>query len=643
MKVKKTIELLKEADTAYYNTGQTTMSDNEYDKLKDTLQKIDPTNPYFSNVGSTVTSKQWNKHTHNIQMGSLFKSQNIEELEKDFLQRHLDNNQAFIIMEKYDGLSLSLEYENGFLIHATTRGDGIVGEDILENVLKMRKVVPRINNFSGSLRAEIVLPVSSFNEINNELPEDEQMSNPRNAASGIARKKDGKYTDYLMIKYFDIECSTIDFKTELEKMDYIENKLNIQVNHDIINNKENIILTYDKYIESGRNSLNYWIDGLVIKLNDLKYAYDLGITDNRPKWQWALKFPAREYKTKLVDIEWNLSRTGRVNPVAIIEPTNIDGTVIRRASLHNYNNVKEMDIRYKDTITIKKAGDIIPQVVQKVLFECDEESSKFGIPINCPVCNVELERGEKFLTCKNTDCPDKIFQEIYHYVRTLKIDGVGESLIRTLVDGYYLNNITDLYELEKEYSNIISEDGIGEKKLDNLLQQLEEKSKDLPLKTLFVAMGMERIGNSMMEKIIDLFDDEDNFLYHFNNQTQKLINNLYIEFTEETSELILSEFIKKHSLINSLLNQQYVILKKETKMDGSLSGMSFCITGKLNDGKRDDYVKIIEDNGGTFKKSIVKGLTCLINNDFKSQSSKNVKANKLGIKIITEAQFKDLI
>ena len=641
MRVKKTIELLKEADSAYYNTGQTTMSDNEYDKLKDTLQKIDPTNPYFSNVGSTVTSKQWNKHTHNIQMGSLFKSQNIEELEKDFLQRHLDNNQAFIIMEKYDGLSLSLEYENGFLIHATTRGDGIVGEDILENVLKMRKVVPRINNFSGSLRAEIVLPVSSFNEINNELPEDEQMSNPRNAASGIARKKDGKYTDYLMIKYFDIEG--IDYNKEHEKIEDISTYLNNKFTFYMCDTLSEVERIYNDYITKDRNNLDYWIDGLVIKLNDLNYAYDLGITDNRPKWQWALKFPAREYKTKLVDIEWNLSRTGRVNPVAIIEPTNIDGTVIRRASLHNYNNVKEMDIKYKDTITIKKAGDIIPQVVQKVLFECDEESSKFSIPVNCPVCNVELERGEKFLTCKNTDCPDKIFQEIYHYVRTLKIDGVGESLIRTLVDGYYLNNITDLYELEKEYSNIISEDGIGEKKLDNLLQQLEEKSKDLSLKTLFVAMGMERIGNSMMEKIIDLFDDEDNFLYHFNNQTQKLINNLYIEFTEETSELILSEFIKKHSLINSLLNQQYVILKKETKMDGSLSGMSFCITGKLNDGKRDDYVKIIEDNGGTFKKSIVKGLTCLINNDFKSQSSKNVKANKLGIKIITEAQFKDLI
>jgi DNA ligase (NAD+) len=514
-------------------------------------------------------------------------------------------------MEKYDGISIVLYYVDGILKHAVTRGDGLVGEDICRNVKKIPNVKEIIEGFNGVLKGEIILPKSHFENVNKES--NNKFSNPRNAASGIVREFAGEYCHYLKVKYFDIDDGP--YAKQYDRIQRMRELLpDEEFPHELLSEVSEIDYIYTTYIEKFRNGLDYNIDGLVITLNNMHEASKVGSLHGRPKWKIALKFPAEEYTTMLEDVLWSTTRTGRVNPKAKVSTINIDGVNVEYATLHNYKYVEDMNLHKGDMVSIRRSGDVIPQIIDvKTPIKGD---TKFEIPVNCPECGKELRRDDKYLYCTNLNCRAIELGSLQHYVSTLGVDLVGDKFIEKLYDAGY-TEIEDLYRIAHDWNNeedLTDIDGIGEKKVDIFQRELRRVSENIPMWKFLVALNIDHLGK---QNAIKYVNGE-----KLGEETMKKINHILI--------YKLARYLK-------LENSGYITFKVEKTLDTSET-LTFCITGKLS-RPRKEYEQMLEERGYALSSSVTQNTDYLVTNTPESGSSKNKAAKKYGTKIITEEEF----
>ncbi|MCK9417618.1 hypothetical protein M0Q97_13330, partial [Candidatus Dojkabacteria bacterium] len=483
-------------------------------------------------------------------------------------------------------------------------------------------------SFSSCIKGEIIMTKDDFAIVNSKS--EKQFSNPRNAASGISRGYDGKFCEYLTIVYYDIMLE----KSLNEKLEIINTNSFFKTNFEIVTNIFKLNELYVAYKEH-RNDYNYQMDGLVLAVNDYELKEKMGSINNRPKGAIAIKFPAQEVSTRLLDVEWNVTRTGRVNPKAKLAAVEVDGSIVEFATLHNIGYIEDLDLRIGDLVTIKKAGDIIPAVVKVLVSGC---GIKVEAPEKCPFCNSYLEKKGSYIMCNNSDCPKKNFDKIVHYCKTLEMDHVGIGLLEKLFDNNLVNSIPDLYKIQKK--DLVKLDGIGETVAENFISELHKKSS-ITVEKFLVSLGMDGLGNKNSGILAKYINDEKylDFGSLLNYIAEK--NILENMFTGPTAKKIKNELIKNQDLSCELL--PYIRIIEEKKKGSKLEGMSFCITGSLQHGKRDAYITIIKDNGGDYRASVGHGLTYLVTNDTESGSSKNKKAKELGIQIINEDELRKMM
>lgn len=389
--VSELVSRLKSADDAYYNSSEPLISDEEYDFLKDSLSQIDPKNDYLKKIGAPVSrDTPWEKAKHKISMCSLNKCNTEDEFIKWCNETGVDGViNTFVLQEKLDGLSINLEYENGTLKRAISRGDGVLGEDIFENVIRMNNVKKELKeNFTGSLRGEIILRLFEFEK----LCTIQDFKNPRNAASGICKRHDHLFSDYLTVLYYDAQSIKNNFESEKAKIDFIEeNELEPVMNY-VVSTKD-AIKVYNEYIESKRSSISWDIDGLVCKVNDLKKQKFLGELGGNPAGQIAWKFPPIKRETKIIDVEWQIGRSGKITPVAILEPIQIGGITVKRSSLYNVDNFKNFSFNKGDTVVVSRQNDVIPCVLE---ITKKSSGSKLEYIDKCPSCGSKQKLTESF-------------------------------------------------------------------------------------------------------------------------------------------------------------------------------------------------------------------------------------------------------
>jgi DNA ligase (NAD+) len=633
---------LRAAADAYYNK-QPIMSDEEFDALKDKLREKDPNNSFLKQIGSPIKVTEWEIAKHKIAMCSLDKVSTPEE----FIKWARAKAKSFIINEKFDGISINLEYDNGELIKAITRGDGIEGEDILSNVVKMKNVKTKVDGFTGSIRGEIILRESKLNELNKAVEKagERTYQNSRNGASGIAKRYDGQYSEYLEIIYYDV-ANGKPFETEESKLEFIKEQ-GLEITYFEIADVSKVIEVYEEYCNIKRGLLDYAIDGLVIKINDLAVQNSLGSTHGIPKGQIAFKFPAEAKITKIKEVEWSLGKGGKITPVAIMEPVKLCGANVKRASLHNIDMFKTLNLGSNDEILVKRAGDVIPYVEKVITYVSD---SKFEIPKNCSACNSELVEDGKFLVCLNQDCVAHKEGDLHKWIKKLDVKDIGDKLIENLFENGIVKDPADFYTLKIE--DVSSLERMGKRSAKKVIEHLNEKKK-LELPVFLAALNINdfsestvtliaEAGYDTLDKVIDLIKDPKSAI----DRLSTIHGIGYI-----TAEKAVYGLNKKISLIEKLLSVGIVIReKKEVEVDSSkLNGASFCFTGAIQavdeEGKRYARSRLEEmviQNGGKIE-SMSKKLDYLVQADPNSQSSKSVKAKKFGVEIISEKQFFEIL
>lgn len=647
--IESAVERLVEARKAYYGTGHAIMTDEEYDSLEDMVRKHDPDHPFFDTVGHPASSA-WKKAGHGIFMGSLDKVHTRE----DFLKwvSKFEKDTLFCLQFKLDGLSISLDYKDSEFMKAITRGNGIEGEEISQNVAFMRgfrkKAMPVTGEalkdmsdagmidimkpaeypgffFTGSVRAEILLSKNDFNRINQVLPKEKKYSNPRNAAAGISRRYDGKFSKYLQIVTYDINRA-IDEPDKIKTL----KKLGFYTPVQFIGNPEKIITAYES-IERSRKTLSYDIDGVVVKVCSQEIQKAMGMTRNKPKAQKAWKFEPPGSATIFHKEIWDVGRTGVVTPLANLEPVEIEGSIIRKATLHNVAEIKRLGIGRGDTVMLVKRGDIIPKI-EAVL---KHEGNPIKIPTECPSCGLKLENDGTTLRCLNDDCSRKIFFRILNWIKVTEIDTFGQSLAQELYDMGTLNSIADIYRLKS--SHISSIERWGEKSAKKIIDNII-KTKNMSSEKFLCALGIPSISESTSAELLQAFETIDNLMERSVEDIVKLKG-----FSDISASKVVAGLLKNKEEINFLLtiislqvegNEETLIVPFFLRV---LGGISFCFTGTM-EKPRSYYQAIVTQLGGTNKKSIVRGLSYLVCNEDK-RSNKSVKAEKYGVKVITEKEF----
>jgi len=641
---------LIQASDAYYNQSTSIMSDEEFDKLLDTFKSLYPNDPLLKTIGTPVDkSNGWEKATHKIPMGSLSKVTNEDELMK---WNNKYSNAYFCISEKLDGISIDLEYEDGNLVKAITRGDGEIGEDITKNVKQMQNVEQKLGIFTGSLRGEIILKQKDFEAVaRNQFDRNEDLiKNLRNGASGIAKKHSGKYSEYLSIIYFDI---TGKYPTKAQKFIALENfglpTAIITLYEDMANKyyvtMEDVIRIYQEYEDKRRAELDYEIDGLVIEINDQTEYDRLGVnSDNRPNAAVAYKFKSMKKETTIKGIEWSLGNTGVVSPVALLEAIDLGGATIKRASLHNLDIFNKLQLRKDDTVMVSRRNDVIPYVENVVTHN---DGDWFTYPTKCPECDNKLNVEGKFLVCDNPDCPGVMIGTIMKWLRTtgMKSQGIGEKTIEKLFFLGLIQIPSDLYELKEEDINGL--EGFGKRSAQKFVE-IVQSHREVTLDKFIGGLNMKNFSTSMAKLLIDAgFDTLDKVR---NITANELIKIKGIE--NKTALSFLTGLMEREAIINELLYVKVVIKENKvmaTNTDGKLVGKSFCFTGAVQatDENGDRYKRamleaLVGENGG-ITKGVANGLTYLVQADPTSQSSKTKKATNLGVEIISDVQFLELI
>lgn len=650
--IKRLRKQIEHYNKLYYEEDNSDLSDYAYDKLTVKLRKLEHDYPEFVDSSSPTqkvggkTKKGFSEVKHEVQMQSLQDVFSYEEVE-DFVTKVMNEfgeETEFVVETKIDGLSVSLEYEEGKLVRASTRGDGFVGEDVTENI-KMIKDIPQQlkSNDTIEMRGEIYLPRSEFEKINEDLLQKgkQLLANPRNAAAGTLRQLDPKLVAKrnLSIFVFTILKGNT-FRTDTESLEYLKS---IGVKTIAYMKKckgVRQVLQAIEEIGALRDSLAYDIDGAVINVNDISYRQEMGKTIKVPKWSVAYKYPPEQKQTKIKDIITQVGRTGQVTPMAILEPVRIAGSVISKTTLHNFDYIEEKDIRIGDIAVVEKAGDVIPEVVDVVKEKRDGTEEIYEVPKVCPVCFEPLEKEEEIvaLRCTNSECPALTYRSIVHFASRdcMDINGMGESVVESLIDAGFLNDVADIYYLT--YDHIISLERFAPKSTLNLIEAIK-KSKSNTLDKLLFGLGIRHIGkkgakilSQNYESIYDIMNASVEELNYLNDFGMIMANSI-VEFFEKE---------KTKEIINKL-DKAGVNLKgnKEQKESAQLEGLTFVITGSFEGYTRDEIATIIEKNSGKFSTTVSKKTSYLVAGE--DAGSKLKKANDLGVEVITLEQLLQMI
>jgi len=642
-RMKELINILNKASELYYQKNTIMMTDYEYDHLYDELVELEKeTNMTLSNSPTINVepeiSSSLKQVEHPSPMLSLAKTKKVSELE-NFL-----GDKEGLLSWKLDGLTIVLTYENGKLISGVTRGTGIIGELVTENV-KQFKNVPLTIPYKGRLvlRGEAIIKYSDFNRMNEELGDgSSQYKNPRNLCSGSVRQLDSSITAKRCVNciiFALIESSTNISNLKSECFDWLKNQgFEVVEHYKVTKNtvKEQVLMFKEKVKEYDIPS-----DGLVITYDDIAYGNSLGTTAKFPKHSLAFKWKDETVATTLRKVDWLVSRTGLINPVAVFDPVELEGTIASRASVHNVSILEGLKLGIGDTIMVYKANMIIPQIASN-----STQSGNLEIPDRCPVCgskaSIISNSDVKYLYCMNDFCKAKLIKRLSLFVsrNAMNIDGISDMILNKLITEKIVNNYKDLYHLDRYKDKIIAFDGFGEKSYNNMINSIE-KSRHVKLANFIYALGIPDIGFSRAKLICN----------HFNNDFNKISNLTYEELSNipGVGDVIAKEWIDTFSnpdFIEELkeLKEEIDIPKASTNSNKDLDGLTFVITGSLNKfTNRDTMIEFIEEHGGKVVTSISSKVNYLINNDITSTSTKNNKAKELGINIIDEDKFLELI
>ncbi|EHG9405297.1 NAD-dependent DNA ligase LigA [Listeria monocytogenes] len=646
------INILDQYSYDYYVIDNPTVEDAEYDQKMQELLKIEEAHPEWvtpespsKRVGGEVL-EGFKKVAHDTPMLSLANAFNQEDL-ADFDRRIRDkvgDDIAYMCELKIDGLAVSLQYENGKYKQGATRGDGTIGEDITANLRTIRSIPMKLQkDYSIEVRGEAFMPKRSFQKLNEIREEEGQMlfANPRNAAAGSLRQLDTKIAasrNLDIFLYAVADFGEMGVETHSAGLDMLET-LGLKVNKErrLCNSLEEVYAYIDEWTEK-RAGLAYDIDGIVLKLNNLEQQRQMGTTVKSPRWSIAYKFPAEEVPTKLLDIELNVGRTGVVTPTAVLEPVRVAGTTVSRASLHNEDLITEKDIRIGDTVLIKKAGDIIPEVIKSITEERSGSEKPFHMPKNCPTCDSELVRLEEevALRCINPKCPAQIKEGLIHFVsrNAMNIDGLGEKVIIQLFSQHLIKDVADLFFLSKE--KLLELERMGEKSVTNLLASIEA-SKQNSLEKLLFGLGIRHVGAKAAKSLAIHFDTMDN-LKVADKETLTSINDI----GEKMADSIVTYFANEevHDLLEELkragVNMTYTGTKLEDMSEEELvfAGKTVVLTGKLGKLTRNDAKALIESLGGNVSGSVSKKTDVVVAGS--DAGSKLAKAEELAIPIWSE-------
>lgn len=642
-RMKELINILNKASELYYQKNTIMMTDYEYDHLYDELVELEKeTNMTLSNSPTINVepeiSSSLKQVEHPSPMLSLAKTKKVSELE-NFL-----GDKEGLLSWKLDGLTIVLTYEDGKLISGVTRGTGIIGELVTENV-KQFKNVPLTIPYKGRLvlRGEAIIKYSDFNRMNEELGDgSSQYKNPRNLCSGSVRQLDSSITAKRCVNciiFALIESSTNISNLKSECFDWLKNQgFEVVEHYKVTKNtvKEQVLMFKEKVKEYDIPS-----DGLVITYDDIAYGNSLGTTAKFPKHSLAFKWKDETVATTLRKVDWLVSRTGLINPVAVFDPVELEGTIVSRASVHNVSILEGLKLGIGDTIMVYKANMIIPQIASN-----STQSGNLEIPDRCPVCgskaSIISNSDVKYLYCMNDFCKAKLIKRLSLFVsrNAMNIDGISDMILNKLITEKIVNNYKDLYHLDRYKDKIIAFDGFGEKSYNNMINSIK-KSRHVKLANFIYALGIPDIGFSRAKLICN----------HFNNDFNKISNLTYEELSNipGVGDVIAKEWIDTFSnpdFIEELkeLKEEIDIPKASTNSNKDLDGLTFIITGSLNKfTNRDTMIEFIEEHGGKVVTSISSKVNYLINNDITSTSTKNNKAKELGISIIDEDKFLELI
>ena len=655
-KMDELIDLINYHSNKYYNEDTPEISDFEYDNLMKELMKIETEHPELKREDSPSTRvggkplDKFNQVTHKIPMLSLSNAYSAQDL-KDFDKRvreSVNKDVEYVVEFKIDGLSVGLTYVDGVFKTGATRGNGVIGEDITQNLKTVKTIPLKIDDKEEIIvRGEVYISKENFEKINEQQEENglQLFANPRNLAAGTLRQLDSKLTAKrpLDIFIFNLEYMQNEkFKTHSQSLEYLSNLgFKVSPNFKICKTIEDVI-EHIEYWTINRSDLSFEIDGMVIKVNDLEEREQMGYTAKSPRWAIAYKFPAEQKKTKLKDIIVEVGRTGTITPTAILEPVRLAGTVVARATLHNEDYINEKDIRVGDTVLVQKAGDIIPQVVEVIKEDRTGDEIKFHMPEKCPVCHeptVRLE-GEAAVKCINMSCPAQIRRGIIHFASrdAMNIDGLGESIISLLLDNKIIKDVADLYYIKKE--DIVNLERLGEKSATNLINAIE-KSKNNDLYRLINGLGIKYIGVKGAKVLAKSFKSLDDII---NSSIEELTN--LEEFGEVMADSVV-EFFKedKNIVVINKLKEVGVNTLSSNSEDNGLANifdkMKIVLTGTLPTLKRNDAKELIEARGGKATSSVSKSTTFVLAGE--EAGSKLTKANELGVTVIDEAKFLELL
>jgi DNA ligase (NAD+) len=655
-RMKELIEIINKAAYEYFTLDKPTLSDQEYDRYVQELLLLEKKYPDLrldnsptKKVGSTIID-EFKKVSHQIPMlslGNVFNEDDINTFDERIKKEGI--KPEYVCEPKIDGLAVSLVYEKGKLVRAATRGDGLTGEDITHNVKTIRSV-PQIlkEQVDIDIRGEIYMSKEAFNKLNEEKKKnnEELFANPRNAAAGSVRQLDSKIAANRNLEVFVYHfpsAEAFNIKTQSEALEYLK-KLGFKVNPYIVkaSNVEEVIDNISKWNQK-RNELEYEIDGIVIKLNNFKDQNKMGYTSKYPKWATAYKFPAEEVVTRLKDIIFTVGRTGQITPNAVLEPVRVAGSIISRATLHNEENVINKDIRINDLVVIRKAGDVIPEVVKPLIERRTGIEKPFIMTNNCPICNSKLEKinDEVAHYCLNPNCDAKKIEGLVHFVsrNAMNMEGFGDRIIEELYNLGYLKSVKDFYYLKRHKQELKELEGFGEKSINNLLESIE-LSKNSSLERLLFGLGIRHIGVKTAKIICAKYSNIDNII---NANLEELIN---IRDVGPKVAASIKDFFSKEeniNLINELksLNLNMIYHGKTIENNPLFQDKTFVLTGNLDTYSRDQASSIIESLGGKITSSVTRKTdVVLVGND---PGSKYDKAKELGVTIWIEQDFLDKI
>ena len=650
-RVRELRKLLEYHNYKYYVEDSPEIDDYEYDLFMNELIELETKYPVLvipsspsQRVGGKASGK-FESVVHKIQMESLQDAFSFDEL-RDFDNRIRDfiDNVFYSVEPKIDGLSVSLEYVNGELVRGSTRGDGFVGENVTSNLRTIRSIPLHIDNAPEFLevRGEVYMPHDSFMKLvaSQENKGEKPAKNPRNAAAGALRQKDPKITASRELDIFLFNVQQINGKkieNHIESLDYIKSLgLKTLPFYKECHSIDEAIDEINR-IGSVRGELPFDIDGAVIKVNNLADRVGIGSTSKYPKWAIAYKYPPEEKETILREIEINVGRTGVLTPTAVFDPIMLAGTSVSRAVLHNEYFIADKDIRIGDTILVRKAGDIIPEVVASV--KHDDSSVKYSMPEICPSCGAKVFRDvdEAALRCTNTDCPAQLRRNLIHFVSrdAMDIEGLGEAVIDQLADSGLVKTPADIYALEVH--QLAELERLGERSANNIISAIEG-SKNNELYRLIIALGIRHIGKRAAKLLAERFGSIDAIMNASFNEINSIDG-----FGEIMSQSVVEYFsLPQTKEYISLLGSYGVALREEIPVKStSLSGLTFVITGVLPSLSRDEATEIIEKNGGKVASSVSRNTDYLLAGE--SAGSKLAKAKLLNVKIINEDELYEML